>query len=706
MAGIWEQVLGVERVGRDESFFDLGGHSLLATQVVARIREALGVEVPLRALFEGPTVAELAARAEEARARGGVEQERIERGGSERKELSYAQQRLWFLDQLEPGSSAYLIPAAVRLEGRLDVAALEQSLGEVVRRHEVLRSRILVERGQAAAGAEPSCAHVRSRSRCRPRVRSATIARGSEVRAAHASRRPRRGFRPDAARICCERGSWTGDGEHVLLVTMHHIASDGWSIGVIARELGALYSAFAAGSASPLEELAVQYGDYAAWQRDVARRRSSSEGQLAYWREQLDGVPTALDLPTDRPRPFDPELPRRKRDVSAGSGDERAGARGVEAGRRDALYDAARRLPGSAPSPHRAATVPAWHADRQPAPCRGRAADRLLRKHARAARRRRPGGRGSASCSGGVRETALGAYAHQEFPSSGWSRSWSRSGISGRTPLFQVLFVMQNAPGDGARVAGRPPRGRGPANADLRSSTSRCMSSTRAHAYSSLPNTRRICSTRRADRADAGSVRARSSKARCEDAEQSVALLPMLGEEERRRVVEEWNATEATFDREACLHELIREQARRTPDAVALVSGREQLSYRALIGRANQLARTLRREGIGPDHVVGVCLERSAEMVVSLLGVLSSGAAYLPLETDLPASRIATMLDRAGAQIVLTHSSLRDRLPQSARAICLDLEWDRIGLEDDQRSAYGRALGEPRLCDLHVGIDG
>ncbi|HLM67874.1 MAG TPA: condensation domain-containing protein, partial [Longimicrobium sp.] len=295
LAGILGELLRVDRVGVHDDFFALGGHSLLATRVVSRIREVLGVEMPLRALFEGPTVAALAERVEAIRS---AHQPRlppivpVERDGP--LPLSFAQERLWFLDQLEAESAFYNIPAALRLRGALDAAALERALGEIVRRHESLRTvfprvngapvqAVMPFRGFSLAVDEvPALDEAEVRRRAREDAeRPFDLARGPL-------------FRASLLRLA--------DDDHVLLICMHHIVSDGWSLGVLFGELSTLYGAYTDGSDSPLPELAVQYADFAVWQREHLRGEVL-EGQIAYWKAKLAGAPALLELPTDHARP-------------------------------------------------------------------------------------------------------------------------------------------------------------------------------------------------------------------------------------------------------------------------------------------------------------------------------------------------------------------------------------------------------------------
>ncbi|MFL5537410.1 MAG: amino acid adenylation domain-containing protein, partial [Longimicrobiaceae bacterium] len=299
LAGIWAEVLRLERVGVEESFFELGGHSLLATRVVSRIREVFAIELPLRALFEGPTVAEMARAVEEMRrAELPVLPPVVPVERTEALPLSFAQERLWFIDRLEPGSAAYNVPGAWRLGGALDEAALERSLGEIVRRHEALRTTFGEVDGSPVQVIAPFggfVVPVEDLSGLGEADREAALGR----RAGEEALQP---FDLAAGPLFRAALLRLGEEDHVLLLSMHHVVSDGWSMGVLFRELSALYAAYREGRESPLPELPVQYADYAVWQREQLEGEALDR-QLAYWRERLAGAPELLELPTDRPRP-------------------------------------------------------------------------------------------------------------------------------------------------------------------------------------------------------------------------------------------------------------------------------------------------------------------------------------------------------------------------------------------------------------------
>ncbi|HSF43685.1 MAG TPA: amino acid adenylation domain-containing protein [Thermoanaerobaculia bacterium] len=450
LAGLWAEVLGIERVGVDESFFELGGHSLLATQLMSRTRAAFGVELPLRALFEEPTVEGLAARIEAAlRAGEGVETPPIvpvPRDGD--LPLSFAQQRFWFLHQLAPDSPAYNSPKAVRLDGRLGVAALERTLGEVVRRHEVLRTTFPMVDGRAVQRIAPA-----GRFRL-PVVDLAGLAGPvrEEESARLAREEARRPF--DLARGPLLRSALLrlGEEEHTLFFTLHHIASDAWSLGVLMREVAALYSAFLEGRPSPLPELPVQYADVSCWQRRWLSGETL-ERELAYWRRQLGSEPPILDLPTDRPRPAVPAFQGVRESFRLA---EDLSVRLRELSRREGTTLFMPLLAGF-----------------QALLARYSGQDRILVGVPIAGRNRREtedligcflnmlvlgadlSGRPSfRELLAQVRRVSLEAYAHQDLPFEQLVEALAPERGTGRSPLFQVAFGLQNAPRESFELPG------------------------------------------------------------------------------------------------------------------------------------------------------------------------------------------------------------------------------------------------------------
>ncbi|MEA2694421.1 MAG: hypothetical protein QOJ16_3808 [Acidobacteriota bacterium] len=695
VAGIWEEVLGIEAVGRDDSFFELGGHSLLATQVLSRVRRSLAVELPVRALFEAPTVAALAARVEAARGIGASGRAplppipRAERGRP--LPLSPGQRRLWFLDQLEPGSAAYNVPVLVRLDGPLDEAALWRSLARLVARHEVLRTRFEAASGEpvqviAATGAWPPC-----------RVEFQELPAGERELERLVRREASRPF--DLARGPLYRGILVGLAaeRHALLLVLHHIVCDGWSMGVILDELTALYSASAAGEPSPLPDLAVQYADFAAWQHSSLREER--EGELAFWREQLAGAPALLALPTDRPRPVVQSL--RGRQVAVR----------LPAVRQDGLQAVSRR--------HGVTRFMLLLAAFQVLLSRWSGEPGVL-VGTPVANRTRPEIEGLigffvntlvvrgdlreaepfAGFLARVRATALAAYAHQELPFEELVAELAPERSLGHSPLFQVLLALHEAP-IAACELGRlrlspVPIASGTAKFDLYlalGAQGSGLAGTLEYATDLFDQTtvERFLGhleTLLAAVSEPGEPGARA-----------VGELPLLAVGERRQLTAEWNdRAPATAAAESPVHLRVERQAGRTPRAVAVRSGEVTLRYGELNTQANRLARQLRAAGVSPEARVGILAERSPLMLVAILATLKAGGAYVPLDPTYPPERLAFMLEDAGTKVLLTDLP-RAALPPWADglpvlAIEATKERDEEGEEDGESNPESGASGE------------
>ena len=440
LCGMWAQVLGAQAVGTRDNFFDLGGHSLIATQLISRARQVFGVELPLRSLFESPTVEGLARTVEGLRGAGAVVAgPPTRRTHVGRARLSFAQQRLWFLDRVEPGTPAYNLPAAVRLEGALDAAALERSLSEMVRRHESLRTTFAVEVGEPVqvVGPPSPLALPLTDLEHLPESRR----EGEALRLTREE--TRRPFDLSAGPLLRARLLKLSDEEHVLLLTMHHIIGDGWSTGILVREAAALYAAFAEGEASPLEELPIQYADYAEWQREHLQG-DVLEGLLSYWKRQLGELPT-LRLPTDRPRPAVQTFRGARLPVELGQ----ETAVGLKALSREegctlfmtllAAFDVL--LHGY--TEQEDVIVGTDAANRNHAETEkvvGFFINQLV------LRTRLDGDPTFRELLGRVREITLGAYTHQELPFDRLVKALRPERDASRAPLFQVKFALQNLP--------------------------------------------------------------------------------------------------------------------------------------------------------------------------------------------------------------------------------------------------------------------
>ncbi|HEX7313096.1 MAG TPA: condensation domain-containing protein, partial [Pyrinomonadaceae bacterium] len=687
LANVWAEVLGAVRVGVNDNFFELGGHSLLATQVMSRIRAAFGVELPLRSLFEEPTVAGLSARVGDAMAVGGARARRmppLERAPvGEEQPLSFTQQRLWFLDQLEPGSAFYNIAAAARLVGELDAAALAESLREVARRHEALRTRFVSSDGsptQIVDAHPPLDVQTIDLSHLPEAERDAEARRLAQEEA-------RRPF--DLAHGPLLRAGLLklDEREHVLLVTMHHIVSDGWSVGVLMREVAALYDAFSRGEESPLAELPIQYADFARWQREWLSGPVLDE-QLSYWRRQLEGAPPTLELPTDRPRPAVQSFNGATQKLvlpEALSESLRALSRAEGVTLYTTLLAALQTL-FQRYSGQKDFTVGSPIANRNHLETEGLIGCFTNTMVMRADLSGDPTFR---ELLRRVWETTLGAHAHQDVPFEKLVEELAPERDLSRSPLFQVMFVLQNASAEG-RVS-LP--GLDLALLDTDGGTSRFdLTLSMADTAGGLTGTLEY----NTDLFDGETITRLLShfisllSAATADPSRKVIDLPLLAPDERELILEGWNQTQADYPSDLLIHQLFEEQASRTPDATALVGGPHRLSYDELNRQANRLAHRLRALGVGAESRVGVMLSRSPSMLVSLLAVLKAGGAYVPLDPAYPRDRLAFMLADADVRVLLTESSFLDILPKrETQVICLDSAsgLDAFASEGDENPA-------------------
>ncbi|MFL5539647.1 MAG: amino acid adenylation domain-containing protein, partial [Longimicrobiaceae bacterium] len=659
LAGIWAEVLRLERVGVEANFFEAGGHSLLATQVVSRIRELFAVELPLRALFEGPTVAELAARVEEMR-RAGVPVlppvVPVERTGA--LPLSFTQQRLWFLEQLGSPGSVYHLHKTLRLRGELDVDALVRALDGIVARHEALRTtfpQVDGVPGQRIAPAAASGFHLVEHDLGGRADAEAELGRLIAAEA-HAPFDLERGplVRGRLVRLAAD--------DHVLLLAMHHLVSDGWSLGVLFDELSALYAAHRDGRAAHLPGLPVQYADYAVWQRrwvegDVLRE------QAEYWTRTLAGAPELLELPTDRPRPAQVDHAGALLGVEL---DEAltAGLKALARRHETTLYMTLvagwavvlGRLSGQDDGV--IGTPTAGRGRREVEGLIGCFVNTL------ALRLELAGAPTVAELLGRVKERALAAQHHQDIPFEQVVELVDPARSLSLLPLFQVVIAWQNlARGDGSTLW-LPGLEAGVAveSAHVDAKTDLWLGLWEADGRI-LGNVK--YATALFERATVERHLAylrRVLEAFVADDLQGVDALPLLPEAERRLVLEEWNRTADEYPAGQCLHELFERQVERAPGATAVVFGDETLSYAELNARANRLAHDLRSRGVGPEVRVALCVERGPGMVAAVLAVLKAGGAYVPLDPAYPRDRLAYMLADSAPAVVLTQGAVAQAL--------------------------------------------
>jgi amino acid adenylation domain-containing protein len=674
LAAIFGEVLELAAVGVNDSFFALGGHSLLATRLVSRVRGAFGVELPLRALFDGPTVAGLAAAVDAAlRGGGGLPAAPPVRplAGEGAAPLSFSQERLWFLEQLEPGAAAYNIPLALRLTGALDPAVLERALTEIVRRHGALRTVFSAVEGrpvQTVAAAAPLAL---------PRVDLAALPAASRERevsrlTAEDARRPFDLSRGPFLRALLLR---TGGGEHVVSAVMHHIASDGWSLEILAGEIAALYAAFAGGRPSPLPELPVQYADFAVWQRGWLRGEAL-EAQLAYWRERLAGSPPSLTLPLERPRP--PVQTSRGAVVTVDLPGDLAGplrrvAQGFGATAFMTFLAAfaalLQRVTGQADL-----VIGAPIAGRTRAETEGLIGFFL---NTLALRVDLAGDPPFGDLLDRVRQVTLGAYAHQDLPFERLLEELQPERDPSRTPLFQVVFNWLRFGG----VHHPPMRLPGLALEPLETAAPVAKFDLEIYAEEladgvvlRMVYNRDLYEPPTLLRLAAHFESVLREIAR--DPGRPLSALPLLSPAERHQLLAEWGDTAAADARDGrCLHELVAAQARRTPEAVAVIFGDARLTYRELDDSAGRLARRLAAAGLGPGRYVPVLMEAGPDLVVAMLAAMRAGAAFVPLDVEWPTARLAAVLSEIGdlGGVVLADGSAPD-LGEVAGWSCLRLD--------------------------------
>jgi amino acid adenylation domain-containing protein/non-ribosomal peptide synthase protein (TIGR01720 family) len=670
VAGIWMEVLGAPRVGVDDDFFELGGHSLLATQVVSRIRKLWTLELPLKSVFEEGTVAGLARVIEELRQKklgtGLPSIQPVSAPGPH--PLSFAQERLWFLEQLEPGKSTYHMTARVKLVGALDVGALAKSFNEVVRRHESLRTVFKVNQGRAVQFIQPYL-----------EISLPTV----DLEGPGTSQREEqvRDLLQQESESCFDLESGPllrvlllrlGAQEHVMQLTMHHIISDGWSMRVLLGEIAALYRSYVLGDESSLTELKIQYPAYATWQREYLE--GGVEKQLEYWRKQMLGL-EALELPTDYPRPkvlgHDGRTARRTVNLSS---DLKKLAR-QENVTLFMLLLASFQVLLARYTNQTDIAVGTPIANRNREEIEGMIGFFVNTLVLRADLNANPMFRDVLRQ---VRRLALDAYAHQELPLEKLVDDLQPQRDFGQTPLFQVMFLLQDPPLpemeiDGLRlipIAAGQQSAKFDLTLEIAQDEAKLLLEMhyRPELFKAATVQRMLGHYETLLHAIAVNVK------------QRIGDLPLLRDDEKFQLLLEWNHPQAGPSGK-CIHELFESQVNSTPNVVAVECGQYRLSYAELNERSNQLAWHLRKRGVGPDTRVGFCIERGPDMVVALLAILKAGGAYVPMDPAFPVDRLAFMLEDSGAKLVVTQQQLLPRLPVNWLAdqvFCMDSDWRSI----------------------------
>ncbi|HEU0013606.1 MAG TPA: amino acid adenylation domain-containing protein, partial [Longimicrobium sp.] len=671
VAAVFRELLGGPAPGRQDNFFEVGGHSLLATRLVSRVRDAFGVELPVRAVFESSTVAALAERIDAARPAHDGPPPLVPRGAMDEAPLSFAQERMWFLQRMDPGSGAYNMPVVLDLAGPLDVEALRGALTTLVARHEVLRTRFREVDGATVQVVQSPA----------PFLLPLVDAAPGELERLldEDARRP---FDLEADLPIRAALFRTGAEAYTLALNLHHAAADGWSFGILFRELSALYRAAVTGAAAELPEPALQYADYAVWQR-AWLHGAALERQVGHWRQKLAGAPALLELPLDRPRP-----------AALGN---RGAVHGFRvpaelAARLAALAREENATPFMAGLAAFQALLGRWARQDDVvvgSPIAGRTraevepvvglfvntlalrADLSGRPSYRALLRR-------------VREATLDAYAHQDVPFEKLVDELQVERSLSHAPLFQAMFSLQNAPDAAVALEGVAVREHETAHRTAKFDVSLSLTEQGGELAAWLEYATDLWDAATAERLGAHYLRLLDQATA--EPDRPLASLDLAGDDERRALAE-WNAAAARpGDAFAPVHEAFAAVASRTPDAVAVAWDGGSLTFAELEARANRLAHHLAAVGVRPGARVALCLERSPEMVVALLAVLKAGAAYVPVDPEYPADRKAHLLRDSGAPVVLTHSWLVADLPRTdARVLALDAEAERIAARPADR---------------------
>ncbi|NEO15135.1 MAG: amino acid adenylation domain-containing protein [Moorea sp. SIO3F7] len=598
--------------------------------------------------------------------------------------LSFSQERLWFIDQLEGSKAPYIEHGALQITGNLNVLALEQALSEIINRHEVLRTSFSTINGKPIQVIDSDSTiniNVVDLQQY-PEPERETILKQEVQREATTP------FDLEVAPLIRCKLWQLDSSEYVLVLTMHHIVSDGWSMGILIEELSSLYQAFCVGAPSPLPELPIQYADFALWQRQWLSGEIL-ETQLNYWKQKLEGAPKLLQLATDYPRPTAPtyqgrtesfslntELTQKLQTLSRDSGTTLFMTLLAAFGTLLYRYSGQEDILIGTPIANRNrreiepligffvnTLVLRTHFDDNPS------FSQLLKQ---------------------VRETTLNAYEHQDVPFEQVVSALQPQRSLSHSPLFQVMFVLQNAPMGKLELPGLSL-----SQFNQHSTTSKFdLTLSMTETELGLVGTWEY----NTDLFDRSTIKRMAThfqnllSAIVDNPQLSVGELPLLSAEERHQLLVEWNDTASEYPKEKCIHQLVEEQVEKTPDAVAVVFEEEQLTYHQLNQRANQLAHHLLSMGVGPEVLVGICVERSVQMVVGLLGILKAGGAYVPLDPNYPSERLSYMLEDSGVEVLLTQQSLVESLPShNTQMVYLDSEWG--------------AIEEYSQDNLEVGVD-
>jgi amino acid adenylation domain-containing protein len=656
LVDIWKRLLELDRVGIHDNFFLLGGHSLLAMRLISQIQDTFGVSLGVRSLFENPTISSLATAIESVCAAASAPTDAplcaVPRDGF--LPSSSAQERFWFMHQLGGNQAAYNISSAVHWTGSLELSHLNAALTEIVRRHEILRTTLRQEGGRLVQYiAEPAC--VMAQVTDLRRLPATEREQQTRECIQKAVRAPFDLYEGPLMKVTVLR---CGEHEHVFLLTMHHCVSDAWSVNIFMKELSALYSAFQRSQPSPLPRLPLQYGDFCAWQRALVSGGKFAQQRL-YWEKKLADAPRRLEIPTDRPRPpvqrhhgasvpflLAPDVHRALLDLSQREGVTLfmtlMAAFQILLFRYSGQEDIVVSTGSASRTNTQLETLIGCFINIVP-----------LRTHL-------DGATSFLELLEQVRETTLQAFSNQDLPFEQMVQALGFPRDLSYQPIAQAMLILQNAPSKAIQLPGI---------------TSKALSIEGETAQLDLnvqlwetPEGLSGYFSYDTDLFDRETVLRLTSAFETLlsgvliDPTTPINFLPILSREERQRLLIEWNETAVQFPVEACLHDLFEQQAYERPNAVAISHRNEHVTYQELDQRANALARQLRQKGVGPDVVVGLCMERSVELVLGMLGILKAGGAYLPLDPKYPTTRLRFMVNDIGVRLVVTQQHLHQRL--------------------------------------------
>ena len=675
MAGIWAEILNLEKVGVHNNFFEVGGHSLLATQLLSRIRETFEVELPLRNIFEFPTIAGLSEKVEICRMSGaGLEVPPIMAVSREQEmPLSFAQQRLWFLDRLEPGSPFYNIPEAVRIKGSLKPQILERCINAIIERHEILRTNFIEENGQPKLVISDkrlikiNISDLRHLEPAEREKQGLDLVQASGMQPFHLNEGPL--LRINLVQMA--------DDEYLLVSVIHHIISDDWSSQVMIQEIAMLYDSFARDLPQQLPPMPIQYADFAHWQQNWLQGEVL-EQQLTFWKEYLQNSPPLLKLPTDRPRPA---VQTNKGDYISFNLDTEISAAVNQLAQQEGATLFMVLLAAFSTLLYRYSdqddiNIGTPIANRNRAEIEGLIGFFVNTLVIRSDLSGRPSFRELVKRQ---RESSLNAYAHQDLPFEKIVDAIQPERNMSHSPLFQVMFSLQNTPPHKIETTGGDLQihsleaTSGTAKFDL---TLFMLESNNALSGAFEFNT---------DLFDRSTVERLQEhfinllKAAVKNPDSSIDALSFLDDQERRRLLVDWNGKEKAGHFTSHLVHIFEDQAQRHPELPVLQMEEHILSYQQLNIQANRIAHHLIQAGVTPDTLIGLSVRRSPQMIAAMLGILKSGAAYVPIDPTYPAERLKYMLDDSAINIVITQQELIGVLPESqARLLLIDSDWPEI----------------------------